>query len=259
MSASAPAPRSSSDRFGILLERRDDADFPFYDGRPVRLPAWRWMLALAGCVVAYLTLVLPPVATPEQGLAVRLIATGIGVGSVVVAWGRHAASLVRRPRWADLGVLAVFLLLTIISNAVVGLLFAAAGVSTNANSIESTLLDPDPVERVLFFIGFPVQMVLEQLLITVPFLAGLAAISAAGVSRKPAVVVSTLGAAVLFGLLHLHAYDWNVLQCVLAIGVISTLMHLTYVRTKNILVAWAFHVLYDLASFAVIMAGPSPA
>ena len=61
-------PLTEHDRFGRLIERRDGADFPFYNGVPVELSVGRWILVWASVVVGFLALVLIP--QPDNFVAI---------------------------------------------------------------------------------------------------------------------------------------------------------------------------------------------
>ncbi|MDZ7916285.1 MAG: hypothetical protein U5O16_31450 [Rhodococcus sp. (in: high G+C Gram-positive bacteria)] len=48
------------DRFGHLVERRDDADFPFYNDVPAALSVKQWIILWASVIVGFAALVLIP-------------------------------------------------------------------------------------------------------------------------------------------------------------------------------------------------------
>lgn len=59
---------------------------------------------------------------------------------------------------------------------------------------------------------------------------------------------------VLFGLGHLPAYDNNILQCLLLIGLPFTLIQTTaFLLTKNLIVCYAIHLIYDLVCVLMIV------
>ncbi len=74
-------------------------------------------------------------------------------------------------------------------------------------------------------------------------------------SRKPAVVVTSLVVAVAFGLLHLPTYGWNVQQSIIVIGLARLVLILPYIKTKNIWVSTGAHVLNDWTLFTVTILG----
>lgn len=59
---------------------------------------------------------------------------------------------------------------------------------------------------------------------------------------------------VLFGLAHLSAYDNNILQCLLLIGLPFALIQTTaFLMTKNLIVCYAIHLIYDLVCILMVV------
>lgn len=56
----------------------------------------------------------------------------------------------------------------------------------------------------------------------------------------------------LFGLLHLTAYDFNILQCLLVIGLPTMTYGWLWKKTKNPLALWIAHVGYDAISLYLV-------
>ena len=38
-------------RFGKLIERADGRDFPYYNGQPVEVATWKWLVTIAACAL----------------------------------------------------------------------------------------------------------------------------------------------------------------------------------------------------------------
>lgn len=57
----------------------------------------------------------------------------------------------------------------------------------------------------------------------------------------------------LFGILHLSAYDFNILQCIFVIGVPSFLYAFIWKKTKNPKVLWITHLLYDYLAVSLVV------
>jgi membrane protease YdiL (CAAX protease family) len=72
-------------------------------------------------------------------------------------------------------------------------------------------------------------------------------------SRKTAILVAWLLSALLFALGHLPAYNWNLMQCLLAIGTARLILTLAYIKTKNVWVSTGSHIINDRAIFAVVL------
>jgi membrane protease YdiL (CAAX protease family) len=58
-------------------------------------------------------------------------------------------------------------------------------------------------------------------------------------------LVAWLLSAVVFGLLHLPTYDWNLVQCLVVIGSARLVLTWAYVWTKNIWVSTGAHIIND--------------
>ncbi|WP_257155475.1 hypothetical protein [Bacillus cereus] len=66
------------------------------------------------------------------------------------------------------------------------------------------------------------------------------------ISNKMIVITSILLAGITFGMMHLTAYQFNVLQCVLIIGIPATTHLLLFAKYRNVHMAYWLHVYYDL-------------
>lgn len=65
-------------------------------------------------------------------------------------------------------------------------------------------------------------------------------------------LLSMAFAALVFGLAHLSAYDNNVLQCLLIIGIPFTVIQTTiFLITKNMLAGYLVHLFFDLVIFSI--------
>lgn len=90
------------------------------------------------------------------------------------------------------------------------------------------------------------QLIGEELITILPFLALLAlATSVLGWSRRTTVLIGWVGSALLFAALHLPTYDWNILQCLVLIGLSRLVLTLAYFVTKNLWVSSGAHILND--------------
>jgi len=61
--------------------------------------------------------------------------------------------------------------------------------------------------------------------------------------------------AVLFGLMHLPTYGWNLVQCVAVIGSARLVLTLPWILTKNIWVSTGAHIVNDWLLFAMGLLG----
>lgn len=237
------------DRFGPWIERRDGADFPFYAGSPVGISTGRWVVLWAACLVAFLVLTLVRL-DGIVGIVPQIAFTTIMVVALAWAAGRRWTAIFRRVRLRDVGLMVLF--------AVVGFVVAAvvAGIVRMFFSVAANPRSGGPQgQAAVEWVGDAVQLLGEELLTILPFLALLHVLTRhARLGRRAAIVVSTLVTVLWFGALHLPTYDWNVAQALLVIGTGRLVLTLAYIRTKNLWVSTGAHILFDSTALFLLPA-----
>ncbi|GAA1847764.1 CPBP family intramembrane metalloprotease [Pseudonocardia ailaonensis] len=240
----APPPAPADDRLGRLVERRDGADFPFYDGTPVGLSAGRWTTVCVACLVAFLVLSFVPAPNDLLALVPRILFTGIMLGALGWATGPCWRAIFRRVGIRDVGLMVLFAALNYVVTVLVALLVSSL-FTTSANSAVGAPTG-GVAGTVARYLGTAIQLLGEELLTVLPLLALLHVLTVrAGLSRRTAILLSWLVTAVWFGLLHLPTYDGNLAQALLVIGVARLVLTLAYLRTKNLWVSTGAHILND--------------
>jgi CAAX protease family protein len=151
------------------------------------------------------------------------------------------------PLWAlGFGMIGVLVLLSL------GILLAgAAGFSPNP--LSGALVEMTPAAQVLVFVGLVPQLLGEELLAVLPFLALLSWLR----PRLPvpaAVALAGLGTVLVFSAAHLPTYDWNLVECFVVVGAARIVLLAAYVTTRSVWVSTAAHVLADWALLALIVA-----
>jgi uncharacterized membrane protein len=129
----------------------------------------------------------------------------------------------------------------------IGAAFNAFGpVSGNAGIADAANLDGARLAS--FFAKVGLQLLGEELITILPFLAILTWLhKKAQMGRNAAVLAAWLLSAIIFALLHLPTYDWNIVQCLAIIGTARLVLTWAYVWTKNIWVSTGAHVINDWA------------
>ncbi|WP_062464060.1 CPBP family intramembrane glutamic endopeptidase [Demequina soli] len=247
MSASpvaTPAPASPT-------RRSANPDLPLYD----RIDGRRWLVVVAACAVAFAQLVLLPL---PGGQAVEhwthvILFPAIPLIALACAAPRGWTGIFRRvgPRQVaqmlGFGVLNLTVSLTVaiaLNNAIGG----------NANPAGDLLAEATSGERVQFLLASIPQLLGEELITILPLLALMSVlVRRLRWSRGAALAIAWIATAVMFGLLHLPTYDWNVLQCLLYIALARVLLTLAYVVTRNLWVSTGAHIVNDWAMFSVPM------
>lgn len=240
------------DQFNRAIERRDGRDFPFYNLLPTEVTTGKWLVIIASTIVAFLLLMFWPAESQVAQLAPRLLFTAIPFVTF---------ALLVRPNWKaifkpigirDIGTMVVFWLLNLVVSLILGSLVRAI-FGANDDAAINGIANLPVIEKIAFFVGTGIQIFGEELFTILPFLALLYWFRKAGLGRKKAITFAWIITAIWFGLAHLPAYGWNIIQVILVIGVARIILTLAYIRTKNILVSTGAHVLHDWASFALVM------
>ncbi|MCX9147458.1 CPBP family intramembrane glutamic endopeptidase [Erythrobacter sp. WG] len=230
-----------------LIVERKAADFPFYADRPPTISGAGWLMIMAATVIGFAALGTP---MPfEDNILTGWIRGAIFVGLPLLALALAAPgrwqAIFRRVGFGDVLLMFGIAIFNIIVTLAVGALLKTYGtVSANAGVADAASLEG--VRLVSFFAKVGLQMLGEELITILPFLALLTWLhSKAGMGRNGAVLAAWLLSAIIFGLLHLPTYNWNIAQCVLVIGSARLVLTLAYVWTKNIWVSTGAHVIND--------------
>jgi len=222
-------------------------DFPFYRGIPAALTAAHWWFLLA-LVAAAFALLIAPIAWPGGQWGAFLPAvlfTLIPLAGLARVSKGHAGSLFGAVGWREIKLMVLFALLNIVvSMSVGGIVRATLGADANPAVAAANQLTSGGL--VIFLAKTAVQLVGEEVLTVIPMLAMLQLLVArAGLGRHAGVLWAWFGSAVLFGLVHLPTYHWDLAQCLLIIGTARLVLSLAYIKTKNLWVSAGAHILND--------------
>lgn len=242
-------PGASPKRFGPVIERRDGADFPYYNGRPTLISGQGWLIVVAAVIVGFTALVTLPFAGPISGFIPAILFAGLPLVALAYVSHGHWKALFRKPSGRDVGLMVLFALLNVVITfgvgSIVSILFGA-----KANPEAGMLAEASPFALAMFYPRTAIQLLGEELLTILPFLALLYLfVHKLSWSRTRAVALAWVATAVAFGLVHLPTYDWNILQCILIIGTARIVLTLAYIRTKNLWVSAGAHILNDWILF----------
>lgn len=222
-------------------------DFPYYRGDPATISVTGWLLVLAGVIAGFSALVVPLPITDG-------IASGWLRVAVFISLPLLALAIAARGRWKaifgrvglrEVKLMFAFALLNILVSMAVGFLVKHFGtVAGNEGVAAAAKLEGAQLAN--FFAKTGVQLLGEELITILPFLAILTFCHARlGLGRNASVLVAWLASAVVFGLLHLPTYNWNLVQCLVVIGSARLVLSWAYVWTKNIWVSTGAHILND--------------
>ncbi|ROP74063.1 CPBP family intramembrane glutamic endopeptidase [Curtobacterium sp. PhB115] len=239
-------------RYGKAIERQDGRDFPFYDGEPIRIPAWQWVTIIVACVAGITVLSFYPAANNIQSLVPRFLFTAIMLAVFIVFTKRHWARIFQRTTARDYGAMVLFAIGNIIVTFTVGIIVKAI-FGSNANTATDGIHGAG--EIVAFYVGTAIQLLGEELFTILPFLAVMALCHRIGLTRTQGILIAWLATAIWFGAAHLPTYGWNFAQAFLIIGVARLVLTLAYIRTKNIAVSTGAHIINDWVLFTGAIIG----
>lgn len=240
----------------LFFFERADSDLPFYRGTPVAIGPGGWLLVFCAVAAAFAVLT-----TTQQifhaGLAWFIPATLfvlIPLAALAVIGGRAAPlALFRRLRWWDPVLIIGFFVLNFILTYALGLLITSVfhGVANPAGDI---VANASIGERILFFAAATVQLLGEEIFTILPFLGFLFFLDRV-VGRKTAICIAALGASIIFALIHLPTYQWNVPQALIGLVPVRLVLLLPFIITRNIWVSTGVHVVNDWTIFGAIVVG----
>lgn len=240
-------------RLGRFFERRDDRDFPYYNGRPVEISTWKWVLIIVACVVGFVALSVIPAANNVESLLPRFLFTAIMLVTFILLAGRYWTAIFKKPTGGDWVAMLVYGVLTMVVSFILGAIVQSI-FGTTSNTAANGLAAGGAPEIITFYVGTAVQLLGEELFSILPFLAVMYFLyTKAHLSRTASVIIAWLVIALYFGAAHLPTYGFNVIQALVVIGAARLVLTLAFIRTKNIFVSTGAHILNDWAIFTFVL------
>jgi uncharacterized protein len=243
----------------MKLPEDPNRDFPFYQGNPVSLTTAHWFFLIALVGIAFALLIVPiPWPGGELGAFIPAILFPL-IPLLGLSWVSkgNASSLFGRVGLRAIKLMSLFALLNIAVTFVVGGIVQAT-LGAHANPAIATANQLSPGGLAIFLSKTAVQLVGEEVLTLIPLLALMHwLVARAGMNRSRALLISWIGTAVIFGLLHLPTYHWDFVQCVVIIGTARLVLSLAYIKTKNLWVSSGAHILNDFLLILINVIGTS--
>lgn len=244
----------SKDRFGVLIEERNDVDFPYYNDKPVKVATWRWLVAWASTFVGFLVLSFYPAANNVESIVPRILFMAIPLLTFIFLLKPYWKAIFKKPRAKDYWYMVLFAGLNMIITPVLALVVTGLGFAASGNATGDSLAGAGALELIAFYVGSGIQLLGEELLVIIPFLGVLTILHGRfGVSRKWAIFWAFLASSLWFGAVHLPTYQWNVVQALVIIGGARIALTLAFIRTKNIWVSTGAHIINNWVLFTAIM------
>ncbi len=228
-------------------------DFPYYNGLPVEISGLRWLFLMGMVALGFLVLILPiPLFDGTLALFIRVILfLAIPLVALSMVAQKHWRAIFRKVRGRDVLWMIGFALLNFVVSITVAMVVSKL-FGTHSNAAVSGLSDLSSVDLGLFFLSSIPQLIGEEVLTILPFLALMYLFfTRMKCSRKSAIIWAWLISSILFGLAHLPTYEWDIIQCIVVIGIARLVLTLPYLLTKNIWVSSGAHILNDWILFTL--------
>lgn len=255
MTSTTISPSATNNRFSWLEDPA--TDFPFYNGGPTSISSGQWLFVMAMVVVGFLVMALPidwPGDTFGQLIPAVLMPI-IPLAALAYVAPSHWKAIFGKGGGREVKLMFGFALLNIVVSMSVGaIVFALTSVTPNAANAQ--LAEFDAAGRILFFARTIPQLFGEEVITLLPFLALLQMFTRSfGLGRRSAIVGAWLISSIIFGLVHLPTYNWNLIQCLVVIGSARMVLTMPWIMTKNIWVSTGAHILNDWLLFGVGLLG----
>lgn len=162
---------------------------------------------------------------------------------VIYIFKDDLTNIFRIPKLKDIlviiiGIISMFILLIMSTYSINSL-----GISIPTNRIVT-------INPMIFLITATIQLIGEELLKFIVWILVMA-LSYKYVGRKFSIILGLFMSQICFALFHIPAYGFNLTYLLIVIGFGSLSLPLIYFRTKNIVLCYIVHLLYDLIAFYI--------
>lgn len=229
------------------FERKND-DFPFYKSEPPIITLGKGIFLFLAIILGFLIFVGVPFIPEWLRPFINVI---FPLGAFYIVVGKQWTQLFRKVVPMDilivLGTLLVNIIVTFIMAQVVVNLFGG-----QANPAAEGMAGASPLNTLLFFASTIPMLIGEELITIIPFLLIMQVLfKALKLSRKTSVIIAWVLVSLFFGALHLPTYGWNIGQALLGISVARIILLFPYIKTKNMWLTIAVHILNDWFIFGI--------
>ncbi|AGN17223.1 CPBP family intramembrane glutamic endopeptidase [Methanobrevibacter sp. AbM4] len=216
---------------------RKNTEFPFFKDNP-RLSNTKWALLVIESVIIVLCSF--SLFGGEELSTLILFFSSIIVP--LYAFKGHWREIFKKPEINDIWVIIFCVAGDLLLGILLSFLLSYLGLVGADNSwLNYTIWD--------FLWVFP-QLVWEEVLRFIPFIASLYLCYKGSDKRNLSVIIATIISLLVFGFVHITTYG-NVFYALIGVGFGSIFLAYSYLRTKNLFVAYIVHVLIDYGIFAL--------
>ena len=232
---------------GWFKWERPGIDFPFYNDDSV--PTWQGWLLLGVSLFVAVALNVSTFLPVDRSIFKIVVVFLIPLVTLLFVARGNLGTIIKKPRLGDIPLIVIVVVLDMVyAIAVSGFLHFVLGLPSHANAAYGQTMDAG------FFALVFVQLFGEELFKTNMLLGILLLLFRRSGNRKSAVVIATFVTLLVFGLAHYAAYG-SLVQILLIQGLGSIFCLFAYLKTKNMLVPYAAHLLIDLIPFGLSVLG----
>ena len=226
----------------LLKFEREGLDFPFYkDG----LSKDRWLALFIGFLVPTI-LLFTKLSIPT--VIFEILMFGVPFLAFVYASKGDFGLILKKPVKSDIGLIISVIILEYIYSLIIGLVsnvLFGEGVLVGHATMQSLNL----IQMIVLFF----QLFGEELIKFFVFIIIFALLMKYNGNRKVSIVVATALMLIYFGLLHYNVYSGKIVQILLMISLGSIFTVFAYLKTKNILISYICHVIFDFISIIIAL------
>ena len=227
------------DKLDFFKFEREGLDFPFYRNNP-KLNIGKWIILGISFIITMVLIIIPSTFGVDFKNLLYFLIPFIGFG-IAVSWKYDL--ICKKFQRNDFKLIITLIVLELIfSIAIAFIMKSVFNIHGQTNPAIGNL------DNIIFWIKFPLQIFGEELLKIIPFLIFLTIFYKITDNRKISIVISTVVALIIFGIMHLPTYN-NLIYSIIVIGFGSIFTMFGYLKTKNIFVSYLIHLLFDLIPF----------
>lgn len=227
----------------MAKEKKTKIDFPFYKDPNIKVLD---IFALAIVPLLFTVYIFTPLTIP--GGFGPYVFCGLQLAAFLFVSRGKISLLIKKPKAIDfLRVLGTLILQWIIAIGISALLQYAFRMDLQGNGVLDLEMDSQ------FWLTVAVQLFGEELYKILLFLAALAVMYKLTKKRRLSIGVATAFSLLCFAIMHLTTYS-NIIHVLLLQGFASLICMYNYLKTKNILMPYLQHLLFDAVPFVLISA-----